>query len=80
MWQTGLSSVGFLPLLEPSWQESSSKQKKLPHAQNVCSLGVEGAEICASLFFKPSGSLTAQGSVAALSPKGSHRVKKAPCF
>lgn len=47
MWQTGLSSVGFLPLLEPSWQESSSKQKKLPHAQNVCSLGVEEA-VCFS--------------------------------
>lgn len=72
-----LSFVGFLPLLEPGWQESSSKQK-LPHAWK--SLSVGEAEICASLFFKPRGSLTVQGSVAALSPKDCHRVKKAPCF
>lgn len=64
--------MGFLPLLEPSRQERSSKQKLPMHRR----ASVWGKQRLAKLFFfKASGSLTAQESVAALSPKGSRSEK-----
>lgn len=75
--ERGLSFVGFLPLLEPSRQESSSKQK-LPHAWK--SLGEGEAEICASLFFQTQWECDSTRVSGSSVPKGSHRVKKAPCF
>lgn len=73
MAQRGLTFVGFLSLLEPGWQESSSKQK-LPHAWQ--SLGVGEAEICASLFFNTQGESDSARVSSRSVPKGFSESEK----